>query len=318
LTTQRDEPRSARTGFSEKRTDRTAAVVVEYKARDHLVQCLASLRAEGVERIVVADNGAGEASEASEAAVRAADPGVEYFRTGANLGMGTGTNRGVGRIGAEEADFLLCINPDAALTPGSLEAMLAAFDDRPELGIVGPRIDDPDGTLYPSARTVPTLVDAIGHAFLGLVTPNNRFTRSYQMLDWDHGAASDVDWVSGACFLIRRECWDAIGGFDEGYFMYAEDLDLCWRARRRGWEVTYEPAARVTHAQGVSTDRHPYRMIAEHHRALFKFAARSSEGWERLLLPLMAAGLVVRTPLAWAHRALAGRRHRAGRATPVR
>jgi N-acetylglucosaminyl-diphospho-decaprenol L-rhamnosyltransferase len=293
---------------------RVSAAIVEYQARDHLLQCLASLRAEGLERIVVADNGAGAGSEA---AVRAAAPEAEYFRTGANLGMGTGTNRAVARVAPADADFLLCINPDAALEPGALKAMLAAFDGRPDLGIVGPRIEDPDGTLYPSVRTFPNLVDAVGHAFVGLVRADNRFTRRYRMLDWDHSSPADVDWVSGACFLIRRECWDAIGGFDEGYFMYAEDLDLCWRARRAGWEVTYEPAARVTHAQGISTRRHPYRMIAEHHRALFRFAVRSSAGWERLLLPVTALGLVVRTPLAWAHRFVTGER-RAGRAATVR
>jgi N-acetylglucosaminyl-diphospho-decaprenol L-rhamnosyltransferase len=300
------------TAADQGRLGTVSAVVVNYNAGHHLLACIASLRAEGVEDIVVADNGS---VDGSEAAVRAADPDVTYVQTGANLGLGTGTNRG-----AQHADpaspFLLCINPDATLQPGALGAMLQAFDGRPGLGIVGPRIDNTDGTLYPSVRTFPNLVDATGHALLGMLVPNNRFTRSYQMLDWDHRTGSDVDWVSGACFLIRRECWDAIGGFDEGYFMYAEDMDLCWRAWKRGWEVTFEPTARVVHVQGVSTDRHPYRMIAEHHRALFKFAVRSSEGWERLLLPVMAAGLVLRVPLAWAHRALVGRRRRRSGGAP--
>ena len=287
------------------------AILVNYNTREHVLECLASLRAEGIEDIVVADNAS---TDGSEAAVREADPGVTYVQTGANLGLGTGTNRGAQHAAASSA-FLLCINPDATLQPGALKAMLAAFDGRPQLGVVGPRIDNTDGTIYPSVRTFPSLVDATGHALFGMVAPKNRFTRSYQMLDWDHRDASDVDWVSGSCFLIRRECWDAIGGFDEGYFMYAEDMDLCWRAWKRGWEVTFEPSARVVHVQGVSTDRHPYRMIAEHHRALFRFAVRSSEGWERLLLPVMAAGLVLRVPLAWAHRALTGRR-RPGRGAP--
>jgi N-acetylglucosaminyl-diphospho-decaprenol L-rhamnosyltransferase len=292
-----------------------AAAIVNYNAKAHLLACIRSLRAEGIERIVVADNAS---RDGSEEAVRAADPEVRYHQTGANLGMGTGTNRAVSHIAPDEADFVLCINPDAMVEPGAIKTMLAAFDGRDDLGIIGPRIDDSDGTLYPSARTFPTVVDAAGHAFLGLVKPDNRFTRNYRMLDWDHSAAADVDWVSGACLLIRRSCWDAIGGFDEGYFMYAEDVDLCWRARRAGWEVAYEPAARVVHAQGISTDRHPYRMIAEHHRALLKFAVRTTTGWERLLLPVMAAGLLVRTPLAWAHRAMAGRRRRAGTEATVR
>lgn len=284
--------------------DGVSAAVVNYNAKRFLLDCVASLRSEGITDIVVADNAS---IDGSEAAVRAADPEVVYHQTGANLGYGTGNNRAVA-LTDPRRPFVLCLNPDAALVPGSLAAMLAAFDDRPELGIVGPRIEDPDGTLYPSARTFPNLVDAVGHAFLGMVWASNPFTRRYRMLDWDHAAACDVDWVSGSCFLMRREAWEAVGGFDERYFMYAEDVDLCWRARRAGWEVAYEPSARAVHAQGISTDRHPYRMIAEHHRALLRFAARSSRGPERLLLPVMALGLLVRTPLAWLHRVLAGRR----------
>ena len=293
-------------------TPPVSAIVVNYNARRHLIDCIASLRLEGVKDIVVADNAS---DDGSEPAVLAADPAVTYVQTGANLGYGTGANRAAARTDPAST-FLLCMNPDARLEPGALDALLAAFDERPELGVVGPRIEEPGGELYPSARTFPDLGDAIGHAFLGMVWPSNPFTRRYRMLDWDHSSAADVDWVSGSCFVIRRACWDAICGFDEAYFMYAEDVDLCWRARQAGWAVAYEPSARAVHAQGISTDRHPYRMIAEHHRALLRFAARSSTGVERFLLPVMALGLVIRTPLAWAHRALSGRRGRAG-AEPV-
>ena len=282
-------------------TTGVAAVVVNYNARDHLLRCIESLRAEGVDEVVVADNAS---VDGSEAAVRAADPDVRYVQTGANLGYGTGCNRGASRTDPAHP-YLLCINPDAWLEPGALKAMVAVLEARPEVGIVGPRILDPDGTLYPSVRTFPNLVDSIGHAFLGLVWGGNPFTRRYRMLDWDHERAGDVDWVSGSCFLVRRTAWDGIGGFDEGYFMYAEDSDLCWRARAAGWVVAFEPAGEAVHVQGVSTDRHPYRMIAAHHRAILRFAARTTTGPKRLLLPVMAAALVVRTPLAWLHRALA-------------
>jgi N-acetylglucosaminyl-diphospho-decaprenol L-rhamnosyltransferase len=280
-----------------------SAVVVNYNARDHLLGCLRSLRSAGIEDIVVADNAS---VDGSEEAVRASDVDVVYVRTGANLGYGTGLNRGAARLDSS-APFLLCANPDTWLRPGAVEAMVAAMARRPDVGIVGPAIEESDGKLYPSARTFPNLPDAVGHAFLGLVWKGNPFTRRYRMLDWDHGSAGDVDWVSGSCFLIRRRAWDDIGGFDERYFMYAEDVDLCWRARRAGWRVLYEPAARVVHAQGISTDRHPYRMILEHHRALLRFAATTTTGWQRALLPLMAIGLAVRTPLAWLHRLSAGR-----------
>lgn len=281
-----------------------SAVVVNYKALDHLLRCVESLRAEDVHDLVVVDNDSGDGSED---AVRAADPDVRFLQTGANLGYGTGCNRGAAHTDAANP-YLLCTNPDAFLRPGSLKALVSVLESRPEVGIVGPRILDPDGSVYPSVRTFPTLLDSIGHAFLGLVWARNPFTRRYRMLDYDHERAGDVDWVSGSCFLARRAAWDAIGGFDEGYFMYAEDSDLCWRAREAGWVVAFEPAAEAVHVQGASTDRHPYRMIAAHHRAIFRFAARTTRGPQRVLLPVMALALLARTPLAWLHRLVEGRR----------
>ena len=280
------------------------AVIVNYNAKALILRCIESLRAEGVTDIVVADNAS---VDGSEEAVAAADPEVRYHQTGGNLGYGTGANRGV-TFAASASPYLLILNPDTEVEPGAIKTLIAAIEADPRRGIVGPRIDEPDGSLYPSARTFPDLVDSIGHAFLGLVKPDNPFTRRYRMLDWDHAEAADVDWVSGSCILVRREAWEAIGGFDESYFMYAEDVDICWRVRQAGWTVTYEPAARITHVQGASTDRHPYWMIAEHHKALLRFAARTTTGPKRLLLPIMAIGLAIRTPLAWAHRYIAGRK----------
>jgi N-acetylglucosaminyl-diphospho-decaprenol L-rhamnosyltransferase len=193
--------------------------------------------------------------------------------------------------------------------------MAAALEADGRRAIVGPRIENPDGSLYPSARTFPSLGDALGHAALGLVAPRNRFTRRYRMLDWDHAAPAEVDWVSGACLLVRRSAFDELGGFDEAYFMYLEDVDLCWRAWRRGWRVAYEPGGRVVHAQGVSTDQHPYRMILAHHRSMLRFSVRSTRRWGRLALPVVAVGLVARTVLACLHRLAAGARGR--HAVPV-
>jgi len=143
-------------------------------------------------------------------------------------------------------------------------------------------------------RTFPDLVDAIGHGLLGAVAPANRFTRRYRMLDWDHSQAAAVDWVSGACLLVRRSAWDVVGGFDPAYFMYLEDVDLCWRAGRAGWAVGYEPAARVLHVQGASTRRRPYRMLVAHHRSLWRFARTTTTGGRRAALPVVAVGLVAR------------------------
>jgi N-acetylglucosaminyl-diphospho-decaprenol L-rhamnosyltransferase len=282
-----------------------AAVIVSYNVADLLVECIASLQADGVDEIVVVDNAS---SDDSVAVVRRAHPEVEVVALDRNLGFGSGVNRGVARTTAAR---VLVVNPDVVVHPGSTKTLVEALDADPGLAVVAPRIETTEGELYPSARTFPDMVDAAGHAFLHFVWPSNPFSRRYRMLDWDHAERADVDWVAGTHFLVRREAWDAVGGFDESYFMYMEDVDLCWRLGRAGWRRGYEPSATVTHGIGRSTDQTPYRMIAAHHRSLLRYAARTTTGPQRLLLPLIAAALVARTAMAWAQRAFRGRPHAA-------
>ena len=211
-------------------------------------------------------------------------------------------------MAAARGQYLAVLNPDVVVEPGTTKALADALDRDRGLGAVGPRVDNPDGSLYPSARAFPTLGDAVGHAFLGFVAPDNRFSRRYRLLDWDHGSARDVDWVSGTFVLLRREALAETGRFDEGYFMYVEDVDLCWRLWQAGWRVGYEPAGRVIHTVGASSELAPYRMIVAHHRSLLRFSSRTARGFRRLVLPVVAAGLTV---LAWLQRARRGRPHAA-------
>lgn len=284
--------------------DPVGAVVVNYNAARHLVACIESLVAEGVSPILVVDNGSWDDS----AAVLAGSGLPARFQSaGGNLGYGGGANVGLGQL---DTPWVLVMNPDTVVHPGLVKALVAALEQDDRRGIAGPRIENTDGTLYPSARTFPTLGDAIGHAFLGMIAPGNRWSRRYKMLGWDHADQAEVDWISGACFLARREAIQELGGFDDSYFMYSEDVDLCWRAWRRGWKVVYEPAAAISHVQGASTNLHPYKMIAEHHKALLRFAWRSNPGGKRLLMPVVALGLGLRTLMAWAQRVGEGYRTR--------
>ena len=282
-----------------------SAVIVSYNVRDLLLRCIASLRADGITDIVVVDNAS---RDGSAQAVADHEPDVTLLALDTNLGFGAGANRGVTRT---SSPYVVIVNPDVVVEPGSTKVLVEALERDPGLGIVGPRIDTPDGEIYPSARAFPNLVDAAGHAFLHFLWPGNRFSRRYRMLDWDRASARDVDWVAGTHLLVRREAWDAVGGFDEAYFMYLEDVDLCWRMRTAGWRTGYEPAARITHDIGRSTDQTPYRMILAHHRSMLTFAWRSGGRLQRLLVPLMALALAVRTVLAWIQRAARGRPHAA-------
>jgi N-acetylglucosaminyl-diphospho-decaprenol L-rhamnosyltransferase len=278
-----------------------AAVVVNYNAEGCLKACLASIGAGGVEDIVVVDNGSTDRSRAIAEA-----SGARWIETGANLGYGRAANRGAAMDGPDRARYLLICNPDLVVREGAIAALATALHTQPTVGAVGPRMVNPDRSLYPSARSFPRLVEAVGHGLLGQVAPGNRFSRRYRMLDWDHSAAADVDWVSGACLLVRREAWETVGGFDPSYFMYMEDVDLCWRLGRAGWRIRYEPAAEVLHVQGVSADLHPYRMLAAHHVSMWRFAWRTTTGRRRLVLPLVGLGLIGRFVLTAGQRRIQG------------
>jgi N-acetylglucosaminyl-diphospho-decaprenol L-rhamnosyltransferase len=284
---------------------RVSAVVVNYNARDHLVDCVRSVRADGVDEIIVVDNAS---TDGSSEAVTRIDPDVVIVPTGGNLGFGSAANRG---LAVARGDYVAVLNPDVVVESGTMKALAAALDADAGLGAVAPRVDNPDGTLYPSVRAFPSMADAIGHAFLGFVAPRNRFSRNYRLLDWDHSRAGDVDWASGTCLMLRADALGDEARFDESYFMYVEDVDLCWRLRDAGWRVGYEPAGRVVHTVGASSELAPYRMILAHHRSLLRFSARTASGRRRWLLPLVAAGLAVRTVLAWLQRASRGRPHAA-------
>jgi len=286
----------ADTGSPPRRPD-LAVVVVNHDAGDALADFVTSLRAEGVSELIVVDNASSDGSSDH----LDTDPTVRVIRTGANLGYGAGANRG---MAATEAELVLVSNPDVSVHPGALDALAAAFDGDPTLAIAGPCLLGADGARYPSARRFPSMAVAGGHALLGLLAPRNRFTRRYRMADLDPSSTASVDWVSGACFMARHRALDELGGFDESYFMYVEDLDLCWRAHRAGWTVAYVPAAVVTHLQGVSTARRPYRMLFAHHRSALRFASRRAEGWHRMAVPIVALVLAIRLVLASVRQAL--------------
>jgi N-acetylglucosaminyl-diphospho-decaprenol L-rhamnosyltransferase len=270
---------------------RWAAVVVNYESGPLLLAAVESLTADdsaGPAEVVVVDNGS---SDGSAAAVRSARPEVRVLTPGENVGYARAANLG---IAATAAPVVVVCNPDLVQRAGTAAALLARLDAEPDLAAVGPQIHDEDGEVYPSARSQPPLVDAVGHALLGGIWPGNPASRRYRQLDAHPDVARDVDWISGASIWLRRSALRSVGGWDEGYFMYVEDVDLCWRLRRLGWRVAYEPAGLVVHVQGASTRRHPYRSIVAHHRSLVRFADKRLLGWRRALLPVAATFLWAR------------------------
>jgi N-acetylglucosaminyl-diphospho-decaprenol L-rhamnosyltransferase len=277
-----------------------AAVVVDHDAGPLLRGCVRSLLDDGATSVVVVENG--EPNSAELALDDLPADRVVVLRPRKNIGYGAGVNRGLALLAgtASPPEWVLVSNADLRVHPGALNALRASLEERPAWAMVGPRIYTGDGDVYPSARPFPSFVDAAGHALLAPFSPENPFTRRYKPSPPGGQEVTEAGWISGSCFLARRAALEELGGFDESYFMYAEEMDLCWRAHQAGWGLGFCGAAAVTHIQGVSTARHPYRMLWAHHRSALRFTVRTTKGWRRAALPLAVVVLGVRMLLAGA------------------
>jgi len=264
-----------------------ACVVVDYHAGDALAACIDSLHANGVRDIVVVENG-----EVDSSAPALDGRDVVLVEPRRNLGYGRGVNRGAAATGP--ARYLLVSNPDVVLHEGAVAAMLSYLDAHDDVAVVGPQILRPDGTVYPSQRVFPNIWLAGAHALLAPLWPDNPVTRIYRSPRSD----GTVDWVSGACFLVRRDVFEEIGGFDERYFMFAEDMALCWQVRALGYGVASTPEAVVTHVEGLSRQRASRSMILAHHASALRFEFQTARGLRRALAPLAALVIGARLCLA--------------------
>lgn len=280
-----------------------AVITVTYSPGRHLRAFLDSLpgaTTRGV-HVVLADNGSTDG--VPEKAASTSDS-VEYLPTGGNLGYGTGMNVGARHLrpardaGDIDAQYLLLSNPDVVFGEGSVDAMIACMERHPDAAAVGPRIVEPDGTIYPSARAVPTLRNGIGHALFGQIWPSNPWTRSYQD-NADMGSERAAGWLSGSCLLVRWDAFDAVGGFDERYFMYMEDVDLGDRLVRAGYDNVFCPSAEITHAQGHVASQHPEILLPAHHESAYRFQAdRLPHFWQAPIRLVLRLGLAARAMAA--------------------
>ena len=271
-------------------------VTVTYSSGTHLDRFLSSLTVatDLPLRVVIADNGSVDG--APEEAVERY-PGTELLRTGGNLGYGTAVNRAVATV-APDQEYVLIANPDVVWGPGSIDALLEAARRWPGAGTLGPLIRDPDGAVYPSARHLPSLVRGGMHAVVGFAWKANPWTKSYRQ---EHTEPSErpVGWLSGSCLLLRRKAFDAIGGFDERYFMYMEDVDLGDRLGRAGWLNVYVPGSEILHDKGHSTGREPARNLRAHHDSTYTYLSdRHPQWWQAPLRWTIKGALRVRAGAA--------------------
>jgi len=246
-----------------------SVLVVSHQSSRFLPRCLVSVarQASGLSvETVVVDNASADGS----ADIARGRPGVEVIANPVNRGFAAAVNQG---LAATTGRHVLWLNPDAALVDHGLGALVAYLDAHPAVGIVGPRILDPDGGLQRSARAFPSYDWAVGHrhSLLTRLFPNNPYSRRYLLGDLDPSEPRVVDWVSGAALLHRRALVERIGGLDEAFFMYCEDIDFCLRARHAGWTTAYHPALVVEHEVAGSTRARSRAMLFERHRSLWRY-----------------------------------------------
>jgi GT2 family glycosyltransferase len=257
-------------------------VILSWNVRDLLRQCLESV-ASGrplsanhpplTTEIVVVDNAS---SDGSVEMVRAEFPAVRLIANQTNRGYTGGNNDG---IAAATGRYVMILNPDTRVLNDALAAMVAYADAHPDVGIVGPQLLNPDGSVQSSRRRFPTLMTGLFEStWLQPLAPRD-VLRRYYVLDQPDDTIQEVDWLFGACFLVRRQVIQQVDVLDEGFFMYSEEMDWCRRIRQAGWKVVYLPEAQVIHYGGKSSDqvaaqRHIYfqtskvRYFRKHHGAL--------------------------------------------------
>lgn len=242
-----------------------SVIIVSWNARAYLRDCLISLRetsAEVVCQIIVVDNAS---NDGSPEMVAAEFPEVCLIQTGANLGFARANNLGIKQA---SGSYLAFVNSDVVIHQGCFNFLLECLESNPNVGLVGPEVFGGDGKVQPTCRRLPTLWSTAVRALaLDTVLPRHSQFSQQEVTGKDERSPQEVDVLSGCFWLARREAVDQVGGLDERFFFYAEDVDWCKRFRDGRWKVMFVPAAHAIHFGGGSSANAPFRYSIELLRA---------------------------------------------------
>jgi N-acetylglucosaminyl-diphospho-decaprenol L-rhamnosyltransferase len=270
---------------------------VSYRSEDELGPFLESLRDASARElfVAVADNLPG----APDSRIRqiCESNAAHYLAMSRNLGYGLAMNEAVKAM-PSSVSWVLISNPDVRIAAGTIDELVAAGELDEHIGAIGPAVRNEDGSVYPSARAIPSLRTGVGHALFANLWAENPWTTAY--LRDSHGELTtrDAGWLSGSCVLVRRTVFERIGGFDPAYFMYFEDVDLGNRIGKAGFRNVYWPEASITHLGARSTTTESDAMVRAHHVSARRFLASRYPGL--VLWPVRVAlnvGLTVRSLL---------------------
>ena len=245
-----------------------AIITVSYNSSAQLADFLASAVKSVVspKQITVVDNNSADIKTTETLTNKL---GVNLLKLDINVGYGSAVNKAVPVLPAGLTTLLVC-NPDSELNAEAVKALSSAVQDN-NIGVAGPRIFNDDGSVYPSARSIPSIRNGVGHALFANIWLSNPWTKSYLSEAHLQNSTVSTGWVSGACLAIRRELFTEVGGFDDNYFMYFEDVDLGYRLGKRGLTNLYVPEVSITHIGGESTKAIKKTMLRIHHESAMHF-----------------------------------------------
>jgi GT2 family glycosyltransferase len=247
-------------------------IIVNYNSTKILSRCLDSIFTylRPNVKVLVEDNNSSDQVEE----VKVRYPQIKLTVHSRNLGFAAAVNHGLAK---STAPYVLILNPDAALQDNNIYSMLEYMDQHGQVGLIGPMIRNPDGTIQGSARAFHGLHTAFAgrKSLLSKWFPNNPLTRK-NIRTWqaDQGQPFDVDWVSGACMLVRRDTIEQVGAMDERFFLYFEDTDWCRRIWSAGWRVVYFPGTTIEHQVGASTSQTGLLPLWEFHRSCYRYLGK--------------------------------------------
>ncbi len=229
-----------------------SVIIVNWNVRDLLQRCLQSVFASpfaGHLEVIVVDNAS---TDGSVEMVRAEFPQVRLVANAENRGFPAANNQG---LALARGRYVLLLNPDTEVLSDALQTMVAFADGHPDVGVVGPKLLNPDGSVQSSRRRFPTFATALWESTWLQPYAPRRLLKRYYALDRPDDEIQDVDWVTGAALMARREAVEQVGPLDEGFFMYSEELDWCRRFRGVGWRAVYLPTAQIVHYVGKSSEQ---------------------------------------------------------------
>lgn len=274
-----------------------SVVIVSWNTKELLKDCLLSLLKEvetfGIStEIFVIDN---NSSDGSGAMVRSSFPTIKLTENLENKGFGKACNQAIQQTTGE---YVLLLNPDTVVLPGSINTLLQFAETHPQAGVVAPQLLNTDGSVQRSCRSFPS-ISGMFYELSGLsrIFPNVTRFRNYKMLDFDHQHQMQVDQPEGAGLLIPKKVLDEVGLFDEKFFMLFEEVDLCYRIKQAGWEIWFNPESKIIHHYGQSIKQIKAKMIIHSHKGMYYYWAKHHNSWyHQLFKPffgVMLLGLAV-------------------------